>query len=134
MKRLAAATFAALFTLVAAPSSAQAAEETKPRWEMVGVGSAVFGVSYATSVFTALTQSNVTDADRSGMQMLYIPVVGPFLASDLRKDERITIPALGAAQAVGVAFAAAGFVFPRKVVVAPSGPSGSAGATLVATF
>lgn len=132
MQRAASALLAVLLLLV--PSSAVAAEETKPRWEMVGVGSAVFGVSYAASVFTALTQSNVTDADRSGMQALYVPVVGPFLASDLRHDERVTIPALGVAQAVGLAFVAAGFVFPRKVTVVPSAPAGSAGATLVATF
>ena len=58
-------------------------------------------------------------------------------------DERVTIPALGVAQVIGVGLAAAGFVFPRTRVVGPataraevvpSGPAGSTGLSVVGTF
>jgi len=131
--------FAALVLL--APRTAAAEETThKTRWELVGAGAAVFGLSYGASVFVAATQSNVTDADRSHFGWMAVPIAGPIVTAatgDLRRDERVTLPALGVVQLIGVGLATAGFVFPRierssgaSAQVVPTGT----GAALVGTF
>ena len=124
---------------------APAAVETSPRWLLVGVGAGVFAVSYGVSAFVAATASNVTDVDHSGYAWMAVPVVGPFVTpgqAPLRRDEQVTLPALGVAQVLGLGLAAAGFVFPKtkersaaaSTAFVPAGPQGSAGATFVGTF
>jgi hypothetical protein len=126
-------------------SSAPAAVETSPRWLLVGVGAGVFAVSYGVSAFVAATASNVTDADHSGYAWMAVPVVGPFVTpgqAPLKRDEKVTIPALGVVQVIGLGLAAAGFVFPKtkesptaaSTAFVPGGPQGSAGAMVVGTF
>lgn len=122
-----------------------AAVETSPRWVLVGVGAGVFAVSYGVSAFVAATTSNVTDVDHSGYGWMAVPIVGPFVAAGeapLKRDEKLTIPALGALQVIGVGLAAAGFVFPKtketrtgaSAAFVPGGPQGSTGAMVVGTF
>jgi len=129
---------------------APAPVETSPRWVLVGVGAGVFTLGYGLSVFTALTQSNVTDVDHSAYGWMAVPVAGPFVTAaeaPLKRDEQVTIPALGVVQVIGLGVAAAGFVFPKTKTTAPAtaasapatafvpgGPRGSAGAMLVGTF
>jgi len=122
-----------------------AAVESSPRWALVGVGAGVFAVSYGVSVFVGLTSQSVTDVDHSGYGWMAVPVVGPFVTvgeAPLKRDEKLTIPALGVVQVIGLGLAAAGFVFPKtketpaaaRAAFAPGGPQGSAGATVVGTF
>jgi hypothetical protein len=126
-------------------SPAPAAVETTPRWLLVGVGAGVFAVSYGVSAFVAATASSVTDVDHSGYTWMAVPVIGPFVTpseAPLRRDEKVTLPALGVAQVIGLGLAAAGFVLPKtketsalpSTAFVPAGPHGSAGATLAGTF
>ena len=137
--------------LLVSPSLARADDEhappphetTSPRWELVGTGAAVFGVSYGISAFVGLSSSNVTDVDHSGYKWMYLPVAGPFVTlseAPLKRDEKVTVAALGVAQLAGLGLAAAGFVFPRKhasttsAQLVPGGPNGTTGAMVVGTF
>ena len=123
----------------------QTAVETSPRWLLVGVGVGVFAVSYGVSAFVAVTAQRVTDVDHSGYGWMGVPVVGPFVTvgeAPLKRDEKLTIPALGVAQVIGLGLTAAGFVFPKtketpsaaSAAFVPGGPRGSAGAMVVGTF
>jgi hypothetical protein len=126
--------------------TAEPVVERSPRWYLVGAGAGVFGLSYGVSVLVALGSSNVTDVDHSGYRWIAVPIAGPFIATStapLKRDERVTIPALGIAQIIGVGLATAGFVFPRTRVVGPStaraevvpsGPAGSTGLSVVGSF
>ena len=129
-----------------APASAEPVVARSPRWGLVGAGAGVFGLSYGVSVLVALSASNVTDVDHSAYGWMAVPIAGPFITmatAPLKRDERLTVPALGAAQILGAGLAAAGFVFPRARVIrgataraeiVPSGPAGSTGLSVVGTF
>lgn len=128
-----------------APVSTDPVVERSPRWVLVGAGAGIFGLSYGVSVLVAISSSQVTDVDHSAYGWMAVPIAGPFIATakaPVKRDERVTLPALGVAQIIGVGLATAGFVFPRTRVAGttaraellPGGPAGSSGLTVLGTF
>jgi hypothetical protein len=125
-----------------APAPAPSGEETSPRWWLVGTGATVFGLAYGASALSAISNQHVTDVDRAAFGWMYVPLAGPFVTAasgDLRRDEKVTVPLLGAAQIAGASAAVAGLVFARErsrtsALVVPGGPAGAAGASVVGTF
>lgn len=123
-----------------APSTAASQRRTA----IIVTGAALFATSYAASAFIGASSANVTDVDHGYYRWMLVPVAGPFVTAasgDLRRDERVTIPALGVAQVAGAAMAILGLTLstardPKEaaIAVSPTGPMGSAGMQVGGAF
>ena len=89
----------------------------RPRTTIAAIGGGILVLSYAPALYVAAIGSVIPD---SGLEPLYIPIVGPFVALGTAEAEGSGIfwlLALGLAQSGGAAMGIAGLVMPDEKVL-----------------
>jgi hypothetical protein len=116
--------------------------ESSPRRGMIIGGAVTFGSLYVISVIAADARGS-DGTTNENLKPLYIPVLGPFLASSKVQSGTGVLILDGIGQAAGLAMVIAGVAFPKTEIVrndvaevhlVPMASSDRAGLSLLGTF